>query len=219
MADIAYKGDTLVECQGTTSAGIDFRWVMLRLTILSSPCEGSLLGTHDSLRLRVLLRSQVEHHGIQVRQHRDEHAVVALHPHCRVVACCIMFCCLDHALAIMHDILSVLAVPLLTRCSLQCIASVVGWNKRLHVFSAGGNLTCFKGRLISRACVLALSCCAMDSELCATAHAFTAMDANTPSVSSANSRAAVASASMSMLSLEPPKSRPAGTNSSLWIVY
>ena len=42
MADIAYKGDTLVECQGTTSAGIDFRWVMLRLTILSSPCEGSL---------------------------------------------------------------------------------------------------------------------------------------------------------------------------------
>ena len=70
-------------------------------------------------------------------------------------------------------------------------------------------LTCFNGRLISIACVLSLSCCAMDAELRATAHASTAMDANTPSVSSANSLAAVASASMSMLSREPPKSRPA----------
>lgn len=69
--------------------------------------------------------------------------------------------------------------------------------------------TCFRGRLISIVCVLALSCSAMEAELSATAQASTVMDANTPSVSSANSLAAVASASTSMLSREPPKSRPA----------
>lgn len=105
MADIAHKGDTLVECQDTSPASKDVCWVILRFTSLSSPCEGSLLCSHDSLRLRVLLRGQVEHHGVQVRQHRDEHAVVALHPNCWVSAWCIMFWCPDHALAVMHDIL------------------------------------------------------------------------------------------------------------------
>ena len=44
-----------------------------------SPCKCSLLSACHSIGLCILLSRQVEHHGVQVRQHGDEHAVIPLH--------------------------------------------------------------------------------------------------------------------------------------------
>ena len=48
-----------------------------------APCKSSFFSACDCLRLCVLLRGQIEHHGVQVRQHCDKHAVVPLHSGCQ----------------------------------------------------------------------------------------------------------------------------------------